>query len=72
MPELPTLMMPDFSGGPVVFIKEVRAELSKVIWPTRDEVIKLTIIVIAVSALIGLYIGGLDFVFTKLTDIFVK
>ncbi len=69
---IPTPMMPDFTGGPVVFIKEVKAELSKVLWPTRQEVVKLTIIVIFVSAAIGLYIGGLDLVFTKFTDLLVK
>lgn len=69
---IPTPMMPDFKGGPVVFLKEVKAELFKVIWPTRNDVVKLTIIVIAVSVAIGLYIGGLDLIFTKITDILVK
>jgi preprotein translocase subunit SecE len=65
-------MMPDFTGGPVVFLKEVKTELTKVVWPTRQEVIKLTIIVIAVSVAIGLYIGGLDALFTTLTNYLVK
>lgn len=65
-------MMPDFKGGPVIFLKEVKTELARVTWPTRDEVIKLTVIVIVVSAAIGLYIGGLDLVFTKVTDLLVK
>ena len=69
---IPTPMMPDFKGGPVIFIKEVRTELSKVIWPTKNEVMKLTIIVLAVSVGIGIYIGGLDYFFTKITDILVK
>jgi len=67
-----TPMMPDFKGGPVVFLKEVKAELSKVVWPTRDEVIKLTVVVVIVSAVIGIYVGGLDLLFTKLTDVLVK
>jgi preprotein translocase subunit SecE len=49
--------------GPVQFLREVRAELRKVAWPTRDEVVKYSIVVlIAVVALTGL-IFGLDFVF---------
>jgi len=40
MPELPKPMMPDFSGKPLAFLKEDRAELLKVPWPTKDEVIK--------------------------------
>ncbi len=65
-------MMPDFKGGPVVFLKEVKGELGKVAWPTKDEVVKLTAVVILVSVVIGVYIGGLDFVFTKMTDLLVK
>jgi preprotein translocase subunit SecE len=65
-------MMPAFSKNPVVFLKEVKAELTKVVWPTRQQVIQLTIIVVAVSLLVGIYIGGLDFAFTKMTDLFIK
>jgi len=71
MPELPKPMMPDFSGKPLAFLKEVRAELLKVAWPTKEEVIKLTVIVIVVSIGIGMYIGGLDFAFTKFTDFLI-
>ena len=72
MAELPTFTRPDFRGGPVVFLKEVKAELLKVSWPTRDQVIKLTIVVVVVSFAIGLYIGGLDLAFTKLTDLLLN
>lgn len=58
--------------SPVSFLKEVQVELSKVTWPTRDETIKLTIIVIVISLVIGSYIGGLDLIFTKITDIIIK
>ena len=58
--------------NPVVFLKEVKSELLKVVWPTRRETIKLTIIVIAISLAIGLYIGGIDFILTKITDILLK
>lgn len=51
------------------FISEVRMELSKVTWPTRDETIKLTLIVLAVSAIIGAYVGGLDFLYTKILSL---
>ena len=65
-------MLPDFKGNPVSFIKDVKAELLKVTWPSRQEVIKLTIVVIAVSLVMGLYIGGLDLIFTKITDLLLK
>lgn len=51
---------------PSFFLTETRDELKKVTWPTRQEVIRLTAVVIAVSVIVGVFIGGLDFVFTKL------
>jgi preprotein translocase subunit SecE len=49
----------------LTFFSEVRGELSKVTWPKRNEVVRLTLIVFLVSGAIGLYVGGLDYVFTK-------
>lgn len=56
---------------PVVFLKEVRDELKKVVWPTRDEIIRLTGVVILVSLGVGLFLGGVDFVLTKLIELIV-
>jgi len=50
----------------VNFFGEVRMELTKVTWPTRDEVIKLTITVFIIAAVLGVYVGGLDYLFTTL------
>ena len=57
---------------PVKFFEETRAELQKVTWPPRQEVTRLTMVVIGVSLIVGLYIGGLDFVFTKLLQFIVR
>lgn len=57
--------------NPTVFLKEVAAEMEKVSWPSRQEALRLTLIVIAASLLIGLYIGGLDFGFTKLMELLI-
>jgi preprotein translocase subunit SecE len=46
--------------APVQFLKEVIAELKRVTWPTRDETVKLTFVVIAISVMVGAFIGGLD------------
>jgi preprotein translocase subunit SecE len=54
------------------FIKEVRTELAKVTWPTRPETIRLTIIVVAISVGVGLYLGGLDMLFTQLLKLLVS
>ena len=43
------------------YVTESWAELRKVAWPTRRQVVNLTLIVIAVSAAVGAYIAILDF-----------
>jgi preprotein translocase subunit SecE len=53
------------------YLTGVRQEMSKVIWPKREEVIKLTLIVFIISGIIGAYVGALDYGFTKLLEIFV-
>ena len=55
----------------LAFLSEVRLELSKVTWPKRSEVIKLTAVVFIISAIVGAYTGVLDYIFTKLLEIFV-
>lgn len=57
---------------PVTFLQEVYAELKKVTWPTRTEVIRLTGVVIIISILVGVFVGGLDFIFTSLLQLVVK
>lgn len=47
------------------YFKEVRAELSKVTWPTRQETTRLTIVVVIAAIAFGLAIGGVDYLFTK-------
>lgn len=54
------------------FIKEVRTELGKVTWPTRDETLRITIIVIVISVIVGIYLGLLDFVFTQMLKFLVS
>lgn len=58
--------------APVTFIKEVIAELKKVHWPSRAETTKLTVVVLAVSVLVGMFIGSLDILFLNLTSIIFK
>ena len=53
------------------YLSEVKLELTKVTWPKRRDVIKLTLIVLAISAIVGLFSGSLDFIFTKMLSVFV-
>lgn len=46
------------------YIKESYAELRKVSWPGRQTTIQYTIIVAAASIIVGLVVGGIDFLLT--------
>ncbi|HEX6921473.1 MAG TPA: preprotein translocase subunit SecE [Actinomycetes bacterium] len=48
-----------------LFYRQVIAELRKVIWPTRKELITYTTVVIAFVMVVIAYVTGLDFVFSK-------
>jgi preprotein translocase subunit SecE len=48
------------------FFTEVVAELRKAHWPTRQETLRLSILVLVVCAIIGGILGALDLAFTKL------
>lgn len=52
--------------NPVAYLKDTVAELKAVKWPTAKATAKLTGIVIAISLLVGAYVGGLDLAFTSL------
>jgi preprotein translocase subunit SecE len=53
------------------FLTEVRAEMKKVTWPTRDEVVSYTIVVMVTTVLTGGLIYFADILFTKLVDIII-
>jgi preprotein translocase subunit SecE len=54
-------------------VRETRSELRKVVWPTREETIRLTVVVIVISALIGLILFSADtlflFLYTSLVNL---
>ncbi len=43
-------------------------ELRKVVWPTRDDVVYLTIVVVIITILFGAVLGAIDFGFGYLID----
>jgi preprotein translocase subunit SecE len=53
------------------FFKEVKLELKKVNWPTRNETVKYTLIVIGASVAVAAFLGALDFVFQFLLNKFI-
>ena len=58
------------SGGPIArlsrFLREVIAELSKVIWPTRKELVTYTTVVIVFLSVMTALVTGMDIGFAKL------
>ena len=48
-----------------LFLRQVVAELRKVIWPTRKELITYTIVVIVFVAVMAAIIAGYDYIFTR-------
>jgi preprotein translocase subunit SecE len=59
-------------GNPLDFIRDVRSELRKVAWPTQRETMNLTAVVIALSVTVGLFLGGVDFLFQELFGFLIR
>ena len=51
------------------YLNEVKIELLKVSWPSRDQTIKMAILVIIVSIATGVFLGGFDFLFSRLVGL---
>ncbi|MBU1178277.1 preprotein translocase subunit SecE [Patescibacteria group bacterium] len=52
----------------VNYIKEAREELGKVVWPSRAELVRHTLIVVGVSLTVALFLGVFDFVFNNVLE----
>ena len=54
------------------FFRGLVSEMRKVHWPTRQETLRLSLLVLVLCAIIGAILGTLDFGFTRLfTDVFL-
>ena len=53
------------------FIIEAKAELLKVNWPTKKQTLNYTLIIIAVSVVISLFLGSLDYLFGGILKKFI-
>ena len=58
--------------NPLTYLKESKAELDKVIWPSRMETVRLTVVVIIVSIVVGAYIAGLDAILANIAERFFR
>lgn len=48
------------------FFGDVFSELRKVTWPSRQEASRLTVLVIALAALMGVFLGAFDWLFARI------
>jgi preprotein translocase subunit SecE len=55
----------------VAFLKESRAEARKVDWPTRQQTIRNTIVVVLFAVAVAVFLSAFDFLFTTLLERFI-
>lgn len=59
-------------GGPLSWrprwITDIITELRKVVWPSRQDTVHLTVVVLIVATVIGVALGGLDLGFAWLAE----
>ena len=60
------------NNGLVVFFREVKAEVKRITWPSKDETKKAFIAVIVFTLMYTILVGGLDFIFENLFKIILK
>lgn len=57
--------------GFIDYLRDTKAELRHVTWPTKSQAINYTIIVLVISIGTGIFLGFLDFIFTKALQRFI-
>ena len=60
------------SGKISDFLNGIKAEFKKIVWPTKDDIVKETVAVISSSIAIGIIISILDFIFKVLLNFVIK
>ncbi len=55
----------------IQYIKDSRAELKKVQWPTRQETTRYTILVIVISIAVAAFLGFFDYIFNLILEYLV-
>ncbi len=56
----------------VRYLKETRAELKKVSWPTRQEALNLTLIVVAFTISMAAFLGIIDYIFAWVFGLIIR
>jgi preprotein translocase subunit SecE len=62
----------DFLRRAQEFVREVLAEFRKVTWPSRQELINSTVVVITVTVVVALFLGSVDIVLAKIVEAILR
>jgi preprotein translocase subunit SecE len=53
------------------FLREAKAELLKVNWPSKPQIVNYTLTVIGISIVLAVFLGGLDYLFSYILKTFI-
>lgn len=53
------------------YLRDTAAEMKHVSWPTQTQAIIFTVLVIAVSIIVALFVGAMDYIFTGLLNLYI-
>ena len=53
------------------FLREVKQELRKVTWPTKEDTLRYSLMVVIASLIVAAYLGGLDYIVANTLERFV-
>jgi preprotein translocase subunit SecE len=56
----------------IEYLKDTKAEVKHVSWPTKDQTISYTILVVILSVAVALFLGAFDAVFRKALEIVLQ
>ena len=58
--------------SPGEFIRQVRSETAKVVWPSRKETVTTAIMVVIMTSLLGLFFFGVDSFFSAIVQFLLR
>jgi len=56
----------------ITYLKDTRAELKYVTWPTTRQAIVYTLLVVVISIITAAFTGAFDFIFSEVLNLFIR
>jgi preprotein translocase subunit SecE len=54
------------------YLEEVRGEVKNIRWPSKNQAIMYTVLVVVLSLVVAAYLGALDYLFSKAVEILIE